>query len=144
MRECIYKEYKLGTILNVITGYNKLSNWNELIDILEFFNGGPFPDYQLKKVALEARNKILFNNREFIQIDMVELNVLMRQSDDSQRTLNNWLKKQEQVFGSTFLVSYKGELKRKDLDNENNKSFEEKPLQLVKKINTSNGIKISV
>lgn len=142
MRESIYKEYKLGTVLNVITGINKLSTKSEFRDILEFFNGSPFPDYELMKIALESRNKIIFHNREFINVDMLELKTIMSQNGDNQLALNNWLSRQEQIFGSTFLVSYKGEMIRKDLENEDNKVIEEKPLQLMKKVNTS--IKMSV
>lgn len=144
MRESIYKEYKLGTILNVITGINKLSTNSELRDILEFFNGGSFPNYELMKIALEVRNKIIFHNREFINVDMLELKAIMSQNGDAQESLNKWLSRQEQIFGSTFLVSYKGEVIRKDAENEDNKVIEEKPLQLVKKVNVSNSLKISI
>lgn len=144
MRESICKEYKLGTILNVITGVNKLSTNSEFRDILEFFNGSPFPDYELMKIALEVRNKIIFHNREFINVDMLELKAMMGQNGDNQLAINNWLSRQEQVFGSTFLVSHKGEVIRKDAENDNNKVIQEKPLQLVKRVNSSNSLKISI
>lgn len=144
MIENCYREYKLATILNVVTGINKLSTSDELKDILMFMNGEDFANYQMPKIALDIRNKILLNNREFINVDITSLNILLIQNSDKQLAIKQWLREQEKIFGSSFLVSRQGEMKRVEIKIDDNQVNEEKSQQYVKKMKKSVELKISI
>ena len=61
----MYREYKLATILNVITGMNALSSWEEVKSLSEYLNGEIVPDYN------SAENPILFINNWIAQQEMI-------------------------------------------------------------------------
>lgn len=129
--EPIYKEYSLATILNLITGINALSSWQELRSLLEYLNGEEFPDYKIISVSNNVRSKILVKNRQFIELDITMFKVGYLNSENQQLFLNDWLTKQELIYGKSFKVYFDGKLEKldnelKNADNQEQDSFQKR------------------
>lgn len=132
MEEIIYKEYKLGTILNVVTGVNILSTWPEILDIITFFYGTSFESYQVPKILNDIRNKIITNNSEFVDIDVVELKLRLLNASDKQMVANEWLSEQEAHYPSTILISRSGKIKNIGINEAGKLESDDKPKQFIK------------
>ncbi len=132
MEIVMYKEFSLGAVLNVITGVNGLASWDEVKELLTFFNGGCFENYQVKNVCVDARSKLIFKNRGFINLNITDLNIKLNNNDNRELALEQWLKEQEILFGERVLVSRKGDVQ--SIKKVNDDSLEEKvsSYQLVK------------
>lgn len=110
MENVIYKEFSLGAVLNIITGVNGLASWDEVKELLTYFNGGCFENYQVKNVCVDARSKLIFKNRGFINLNITDLNIKLNNNNNRDLALEEWLKEQEILFGERVLVSRKGDV----------------------------------
>lgn len=137
--EKMYKEYKLETILNVITGINGLSDWTEVKELVEFLEGKSVADYQMMSAINNARNKILFKNRQFVELDVIGVKAELAQAEDIMLFLERWKRKQERKYGVNFRIYYNGKLEAIQNAYDTYNAFDEveeiiePPLQLVKK-----------
>ena len=131
MENVIYKEFSLGAVLNIVTGVNGLASWDEVNELLTFFNGGCFENYQIKNVCTDARCKLIFKNRGFVNLDIIGLNIKLNNNNDRELVLNQWLREQECLFSKNVLVSRKGDMQT--MKKEDDLLFEkETSYQLVK------------
>ncbi len=106
----MYREYKLATILNVITGMNALSSWEEVKSLSEYLNGEIVPDYKIVSALNNARTKLLLKNRQFIELDLIELKAGYNSAENPILFINNWIAQQEMIFGKRFKVYFDGEI----------------------------------
>lgn len=131
----MYKEYKLATILNVITGINALSSWYEVKSLLEYLNGEKFPEYKVMSVLNSVRSKILIKNRQFIELDVIMFKAGYLNAKDQQLFLKNWLDQQEMIFGKSFKVYFDGRLEEISNELKNVDSQEQSSFQKIKRPN---------
>lgn len=132
MENVMNKEFSLGAVLNVVTGVNGLASWEEVKELLAFFNGGYFENYQVKNVSVDARSKLIFKNRGFINLNITDLNIKLNNNSNRELALEQWLKEQEILFGERVLVSRKGDVQSIKKVNDNSFDEKETSYQLVK------------
>lgn len=132
MENVMDKEFSLGAVLNVVTGVNGLASWEEVKELLTFFNGGYFENYQVKNVCVDARSKLIFKNRGFINLNITDLNIKLNNNSNRELALEQWLKEQEILFGERVLVSRKGDVQSIKKINVNSDEEKETSYQFVK------------
>ena len=73
-------------------------------------NGEIVPDYKIVTALNNARTKLLLKNRQFIELDLIELKAGYNSAENPILFINNWIAQQEMIFGKRFKVYFDGEI----------------------------------